>query len=120
MEEILNELISKSKSDSPKLIEEHDYLILKFFLSSSSFNDLEFILKPKSKNSEDKFKELYDIISELKKEINNLKNENIQLKEQMKLLIDFKQGIEEEKKIKTTKKFIRKEQNFKWILGKNR
>ena len=108
LDEILDELISKSKSESPKLIEEHDYLIIKFFLSSSSFNDLEFILKPKSKNSEDKFKELYDIISELKKEINNLKNENVQLKEQMRLLIDFKQGIEEEKKLKQQKNLLEK------------
>ena len=103
--EILGEIIMKTKAEIPKVREEHDNLILEIFLFSAKFKQIEFILKPKSKSSEDKFKDLYDIVTELKKEnselkqeINNLKNENVQFKEQIKILIDFKNRIEEEEK----------------------
>ena len=105
MAEILEEIIMKTEKEIPKVREEHDNLILEIFLFSAKFKQIEFILKPKSKSSEDKFKDLYDIVTELKKEnselkqeINNLKNEIVQFKEQIKILIDFKNRIEEEKK----------------------
>ena len=67
MEQILDELVLKSKAVSPIVTEEHDNLVLKFFLLSTLYKEIAFILKPKNKNNEDKFKELYNIATELKK-----------------------------------------------------
>ena len=120
LEEILNELILKSQSKAPIFEKDDNTIILKIFLNSYKFKDIDFILKEKNKNNDDKFKELYDIVnelkmenSELKKDINYLKNERIkineqinelkkennQLLEQIKLLNNFKNKIEEEKKL---------------------
>mgnify|MGYP002627270594 FL=1 len=111
LDEILDELVLKSKSESPKVSKENESLILKISLSSSKFKDVEFILKPKSKNTEDKFKELYNMVIELKKEninlkqrLNKLEDENSQIKEQMKILIDFKNEIKKEKEKENDKK----------------
>ena len=112
IDEILNELILKSQTKAPIFDKANNNIILKIFLLSSKFKDIEFILKEKTKNNDDKFKELYDIVfelkkenSELKKEINNLKNEKLQIieqinqfKKQIKILNDFKNKIEEEEK----------------------
>ena len=90
IDEILNELILKSQTKAPIFDKANNNIILKIFLLSSKFKDIEFILKEKTKNNDDKFKELYDIVfelkkenSELKKEINNLKNEKLQIIEQI-------------------------------------
>ena len=95
LEEIFDELIAKSQMKPIEAFKENDSIKLKIFLLAIKFKDMEFILKPKSKNIEDKFKELYDIVNELKKENIELKQENIQIKEQIKLLMDFKNKIEE-------------------------
>ena len=68
IQEIFEELVFKSQTESPTIKEENENLILKIFLSSSKFKDIEFTLKLKIKNNEDKFKELYTILSELKNE----------------------------------------------------
>ena len=102
--EILEELISKSQYIPPTVLLENNALILKIGLGSVKFKEIEFILKPKSKNTEDKFKELYDIAKELKKENVDLKKEINNLKAQLskltKELIDFKNKIEEKEKEK--------------------
>ena len=100
LEEIFDELIAKSQMKPIEAFKDNDSIKLKIFLLAIRFKDIEFILKPKSKNNEDKFKELYDIVNELKKEntelkqeineLKNLKQENIQIKEQIKILTDFK------------------------------
>ena len=95
LEEIFDELIAKSQMKPIEAFKENDSIKLKIFLLAIKFKDMEFILKPKSKNIEDKFKELYDIVNELKKENIELKQENLQIKEQIKLLMDFKNKIEE-------------------------
>ena len=97
IEEILNELILKSQTKAPIFEKDNNNIILKISLNSFKYKDIEFTLKEKNKTSDDKFKELYDIVFELKKEINNLKKENNQLKEQIEILNDFKNKIEEEK-----------------------
>ena len=121
LDEILDELILKSESESPKVSKENESLILKISLSSSKFKDIEFILKPKSKNTEDKFKELYNMVTELKKEninlkqrLNKLEDENSQIKEQMKILIDFKNEIkkEKEKEKENDKKNLKMDSNI--------
>ena len=119
LDEILDELILKSKSESPKVSKENESLILKISLSSSKFKDIEFILKPKSKNTEDKFKELYKMVTELKKEninlkqrLNKLEDENSQIKEQMKILIDFKNEIKKEKEKENDKKNLKMDSNI--------
>ena len=98
LEEIFDELIAKSQMKPIEAFKENDSIKLKIFLLAIKFKDMEFILKPKSKNIEDKFKELYDIVNELKKENIELKQENLQIKEQIKLLMDFKNKIEEKEK----------------------
>lgn len=107
LEEIFDELIAKSQMKPIEAFKDNDSIKLKIFLLAIRFKDIEFILKPKSKNSEDKFKELYDIVNELKKEntelkkeineLQKLKQENIQIKEQIKILIEFKNKIEAER-----------------------
>ena len=97
MEQILEELILKSKTQSPIVIEEHGNLVLKFFLLSTLYKEIAFTLKPKNKNNI--ATELKKENSELKQEINILKNEINQLKEQTKVLINFKNKVEEEKRI---------------------
>ena len=123
MEQILEELILKSNTKSPIIIEEHDNLVLKFFLLSTLYKEIAFTLKPKNKNNEDKFKELYNIATELKKEnselkqeINILKNEINQLKEQTKVLINFKNKVEEEKNLKMDSKILENSQEKKNII----
>ena len=129
LEEIFDELISKSGMKPPEAVKENNSIILKIFLLAVKYKDIVFILKPKSKNNEDKFKELYDIVNELKKENNELKNEikelqklkqeNIQIKEQIKILIDFKNKIEQEeeekrkKNLKLDSNILNNEQNKK-------
>ena len=100
IEEIFEELNLKSKLDSPEIIKENDNFVIKISLFSSKFKDIEFTLKPREKNNEDKFKELYSIITELKKEnfelrqeINNIKDENSKFKEALKTLIDNNRSI---------------------------
>ena len=110
LEEIFDELIAKSQMRPIEAFKDNDSIKLKIFLLAIRFKDIEFILKPKSKNSEDKFKELYDIVNELKKEntelkkeineLQKLKQENIQIKEQIKILIEFKNKIEAEREKK--------------------
>ena len=127
LEEIFDELIAKSGMKPPEAVKENNSIILKIFLLAVKYKDIVFILKPKSKNNEDKFKELYDIVNELKKENNELKNEinelqklkqeNIQIKEQIKILIDFKNKIEQEeerkKNLKLDSSILNNEQNKK-------
>ena len=134
MNEITDELVLKSKSESPKVSKEIECLSLKISLSPPEFKDIEFILKPKRKSNEDKFKELYDIVTELKQENTDLKinlkklnDENTQMREQIKKLIDFTNKIEEKTllkidsnilnddkdKIKTIKEFITPNKNIK-------
>ena len=110
LEEIFDELIAKSQMKPIEAFKENDSIKLKIFLLAIKFKDMEFILKPKSKNIEDKFKELYDIVNELKKEnielkqeineLQKLKQENLQIKEQFKILMDFKNKIEAEEEDK--------------------
>ena len=95
IKEIFEELIFKSQKEFPIIREENSNLILKIFLSSSKFKDVEFILKPKIKSIDDKYKELYTILTEIKNEnfelkqkINNLKQENFKFKNQLNILID--------------------------------
>ena len=102
MEQILEELILKSKTQSPIVIEEHGNLVLKFFLLSTLYKEIAFTLKPKNKNNI--ATELKKENSELKQEINILKNEINQLKEQTKVLINFKNKVEEEKRIEEEEK----------------
>ena len=111
LSQILDELILKSKAEPPQIKEEHETLILKFFLGSTIYKEIEFTLKPKSKSYEDKFKDLYNIVteikkenSELKQEIDKLKNKNVKLEEQIQILLNFKNKIEEEKRIEEEKK----------------
>ena len=111
LSQILDELILKSKAEPPQIKEEHETLILKFFLGSTIYKDIEFTLKPKSKSYEDKFTDLYNIVteikkenSELKQEIDKLKNKNVKLEEQIQILLNFKNKIEEEKRIEEEKK----------------
>ena len=118
LEEILNELILKSQTKNPILEKDNNIIILRIALNSSKFKDIDFILKEKNKTDNDKFREIFDIVidikkenSELKKEINYLKSERIKIneqindfKEQIKILNDFKNKIEEEEKRQETKK----------------
>ena len=104
LEEIFEELVLKYKIDFPKVTKKDENYVLKISLSSSKFKDIEFILKPREKNAEDKFKELYSIVAELKnenfelrQEINNIKNENFAFKEKIKILI----SLNKTKKAKT-------------------
>ena len=103
-------------------LKENDSIKLKIFLLAVRFKDIEFILKSKSKNNEDKFKELYDIVNELKKEntelkkeineLQKLKQENIQIKEQIKILIEFKNKIEAEEEEEEDKKHLELDSNI--------
>ena len=104
IQEIFEELVFKSQTEYPTITEENDSLILKIFLSSSKFKDIEFTLKPKIKSNEDKFKELYTILSELKnenfelkEEVDNLKKENFKFKEQLNILIKSKSNSKNKK-----------------------
>ena len=104
IQEIFEELVFKSQTEYPTITEENDSLIHKIFLSSSKFKDIEFTLKPKIKSNEDKFKELYTILSELKnenfelkEEVDNLKKENFKFKEQLNILIKSKSNSKNKK-----------------------
>ena len=112
LEEIFDELISKSQMKPIEAFKDNDSIKLKIFLLAVRFKDIEFILKPKSKNNEDKFKELYDIVNELKKENTELKQENIQIKEQIKILIDFKNKIEAKEQKEKEKKHLELDSNI--------
>ena len=116
-QEIFNELIYKSEKGYSIINRDNNNFVLKILLYSSKFQDIEFILKTKIKSYEDKLKELYTMISEVKNEnfelkhaIDNLKTENSQLKENNKLLFDSKnkesRKIENKNKPKKSKKNI--------------
>ena len=129
LEEIFDELISKSQMKPPEALKlkDNDSIQLKIFLLEIGFKDIEFILKPKSKNNEDKFKELYDIVNELKKEniklkksvdeLQKIKQENIQIKKLIKILMDFKNRIEtdeqEKKHLELDSNILKDDQNKK-------
>lgn len=100
IEEILNELLLKLNSSSPVFKKENNYLNITIMLSSSKFKEVNFILYEKTKSNEDKIKELYNIIFELKKENEIIKQENSQFKKDIKMLIEFKNKIEEKEKEK--------------------
>ena len=100
IEEIFEELNLKSKLNPPEIIKENDNFVIKISLFSSKFKDVEFTLKQRKKNNEDKFKELYSIIKELKnenfelrQEINSIKDENVKFKQALKILIDNHRSI---------------------------
>ena len=114
IEEILNELLLKINSSSPVFKKEKNYLNMSVILSSSKFKEINFMLYEKTKTNEDKIKELYDIILELKKENEIIKQENIQFKKDIKMLIEFKNKIEEKEKEKEKEKEI-----DSFILNKN-
>ena len=114
IEEILNELLLKINSSSPVFKKEKNYLNMSIILSSSKFKEINFMLYQKTKTNEDKIKELYDIILELKKENEFIKQENIQFKKDIKMLIEFKNKIEEKEKEKEIEKEI-----DSFILNKN-
>ena len=130
IKEIFEELVFKSQIQSPIIEKQNDNLILKIFLSSSKFKDIEFTLKSKIKSNEDKFKELYNILTEikdenleLKQEINKLKQENFKFKEKINILIKSKRK-KNNKKVKEnsvqSNKILdnnnKKEEHIKWSV----
>ena len=100
IEEILNELILKMRMTKPTLIIEKNKINLIISLSSSKFKDINLCLDEKIKNNEDKFQEIYEIVSQLKKENIQLKEEVNTLKEEIKILKEFKNRIEQKEKEK--------------------
>ena len=130
IKEIFEELVFKSQIQSPIIEKQNDNLILKIFLSSSKFKDIEFTLKSKIKSNEDKFKELYNILTEIKdenlelmQEINKLKQENFKFKEKINILIKSKRK-KNNKKVKEnsiqSNKILdnnnNKEEHIKWSV----
>jgi hypothetical protein len=74
IEEIFEELNLKSKLNPPEIIKENDNFVIKISLFSSKFKDIEFTLKQRKKNNEDKFEELYTLIFDINLKV--LKFEN--------------------------------------------
>ena len=103
IEEILNELILKMRISKPTLIVEKNKINLIISLSSSKFKDINLCLEEKIKNGEDKFQEIYQIVSHLKEENIQLKEEVKTLKEEIKILKEFKNRIEQKEKEKEEK-----------------
>ena len=112
--ESLNEafllLIELSNSEDKKIISKSSKEIsLIFPINNPLIKEVSFLLKIKEKNLEDKIDELYNLIEKQQIEINSLKKEIADLKEQKKK--------EEEKKDKTEEKFMLKSS---FILNKDK
>lgn len=69
-------------------------------LSSSKFKDINLDLEEKIKNNDDKFQEIYEIVSQVKEENFKLKEEVETLKEEIKILKEFQERIEQKEKKK--------------------
>ena len=100
IEEILNELILKMRMTKPTLSAGKNKINLIISLSSSKFKDINLDLEEKIKNNDDKFQEIYEIVSQVKEENIKLKEEVEILKEEIKILKEFKERIEQKEKEK--------------------
>ena len=94
--EIYEEIISiiKNKINEIKLIERKNQIEINIPLAGIRIKEINFILNEKEKNEKEKINELYDIIS-------NLKKENKELKEKVEKLEENQKKLEEkvEKKV---------------------
>lgn len=100
IEEILNELILKMRMTKPTLSAGKNKINLIISLSSSKFKDINLDLEEKIKNNDDKFQEIYEIVSQVKEENIKLKEEVETLKEEIKILKEFQERIEQKEKKK--------------------
>ena len=92
IDEILEELFPLINEQKVKLIEETNKIILIIELPFNKIKEIIFSLNEKEKNDKERLSDLYKIIINQKKEIDNLKNENVQIKSQMEtILLKFKE-----------------------------
>lgn len=80
IDEILEELFSLIDNKKIKLIEENKQIILIFQLPIHKIKEIKFSVKEKEKNDKDRINELFDIVLNLKKENQMLKEENLNFK----------------------------------------
>ena len=83
IDEILEELFSLIDNKKIKLIEENKQIILIFQLPIHKIKEIKFSLKEKEKNDKDRINELFDIVLNLKKENQMLKEENLNFKNRL-------------------------------------
>jgi hypothetical protein len=92
IDEILEELFPLINEQKVKLIEETNKIILIIELPFNKIKEIIFSLNEKEKNDKERLSDIYKIIINQKKEIDNLKNENVQIKSQMEtILLKFKE-----------------------------
>ena len=83
IDEILEELFSLIDNKKIKLIEESKQIILIFQLPIHKIKEIKFSVKEKEKNDKDRINELFDIVLNLKKENQMLKEENLNFKNRL-------------------------------------
>ena len=94
LDEILAEISQLIDNKKLKVYEKTNYIILNIEFPLLKVKEIVFEIKEKSKNDNDKLNGLFSIISEQKKEIDNLKFENINLKEKLQYLEEKMNKIE--------------------------
>ncbi len=87
IEEILEELFPLINNQKVKLIEEKKKIALIIELPFNKIKEITFSLKEKEKDDKEKISDLYTIINNQKNEINDLKKDNAELKNQMQKII---------------------------------
>ena len=113
IQEIYEDLILLMDKKKTIIIEEESYLIIKIPLESIKFKEIKLTLKKCEKNEKEKYQELMLIMTELKKEIKDMKLNN---KEQIKKLLDENKELKEE--IKKLNRRIKKLEDFEIKIQK--
>ena len=83
IDEILSELIPLINKGDVRIIEEIEFIKINFTLPLQKFKNIGFNLYEKQKSDKDKINELYNIVAIQNKEINELKKEQIDLKNEI-------------------------------------
>ena len=122
LDECLDEIFSGINTGKSSLIEKEKSISLIIPLNNIKYKEIKFDIKIKEKNDKEKISELYDIIGKQNIEINNLKNEISELKQNVQDLLNFKKKIEEKAKEREKEmncidsKILQSNENYKKIL----
>ena len=96
IDEIYDELIHEFSKNNPELIENENNIIINIPIDLSKFKEIVLILNEQSKTDKEICRDLYDIVCDLKKQIDKIEIDKIEKNEKINLL---NKEIEELKKI---------------------
>ena len=103
IDEIYDDLVLLLDKKNTQITEENKNIKINIPLESIKLKEIEFTLKEEVKNDNETIQQLFSLVYELKKEIKEVKDENIELKTRISNLENY---IEKQKELKEEKKNI--------------